>query len=54
MLSDNEQMLADCEIREAQLTEWEHSFIASIGEQIDDGLTPKQVETLERIWNRVT
>ena len=49
-----EQMLADCEARESRLTDWERGFIDSIRHSLERGLTVKQDETLERIWNRVT
>jgi len=50
------QMVSDCEERESQLSEWETDFIASISEYLDDEhpLSQKQVETLERIWEKVT
>lgn len=50
------QMIDDCEKRESRLTEWERSFIDSIRNQIDHGRgpSPKQIETLDTIWERVT
>lgn len=55
-VSDDEQMVADCEARESRLTEWEADFIQSLRERIDAGrsLTDKQAETLDRVWTRVT
>ena len=49
-------MIQDCHNRESKLSEWEHDFIASIDEQLGKGrgLSLKQTETLERIWNDVT
>ena len=58
-MSTNEEifdMIQDCQNRERKLTAWECDFIASIDEQVGRGrgLSPKQAETLERIWNEVT
>ena len=48
-MSDDEQMIADCEARESRLSEWESEFIQSLRERIDAGrsLTDKQAETLD-------
>lgn len=50
------QMLSDCEKRESKLSEWERTFVDSLGQQISRGRTPtaKQIETLDTIWERVT
>lgn len=50
------EMTEDCEVRESRLTEWECKFIDSISNQIKSGrkLSPKQEETLNRIWKDVT
>ena len=50
------QMLADCEKRESKLSDWERTFIDSLGQQIARGRTPtpKQTATLDAIWGRVT
>lgn len=50
------QMVKDCENRESKLTDWERSFIDSIGRQLADGraLTTAQAEKLDAIWERVT
>lgn len=48
------QMLSDCEARESKLTDWERGFIQSIAERIEHGITQKQYETLEKIWERIT
>lgn len=50
------RMIHDCEQRESQLSEWEQSFIDSLGKQISEGRmpTPKQIEKLDAIWERVT
>lgn len=49
-------MLEDCEENESQLTDWEQDFIQSIRERVgrNQGLSPKQEEILERIWDKVT
>jgi len=49
------QMLEDLENRAEKLTDWETSFVDSLQEQITRRpLSPKQIETLEKIWERVT
>ena len=50
------EMIADCEDRESQLTEWEADFLESISDYIDNGnrLSEKQIEALTSIWGRVT
>lgn len=49
------QMLEDCEKRSEKLTEWEQQFIDSLGHQIAERpLSEKQVEKLEKIWERLT
>jgi hypothetical protein len=55
-MSDDEQMVADCEARESRLTEWEADFIQSLRERLDArrSLTDRQAETLDRIWTRAT
>lgn len=49
-------MLNDIEARQEKLTEWEASFIDSIGKQMADNRppSPKQCEILDRIWEKVT
>jgi len=49
-------MLADCEKRESKLSDWERTFVDSLGQQIARGRTPtpKQTATLDAIWERVT
>lgn len=56
MSDDMAQMIEDCENRESKLSEWEQRFISSISRQLERGrgLSVKQVETLETIWERVT
>jgi hypothetical protein len=50
------QLLDDCEAREGQLTDWEAGFVDSLRRQIEDGRrpTPKQVDALDRLWERAT
>jgi hypothetical protein len=49
-------MLTDCEKRESKLSDWERGFVDSLSHQIAHGRTPtpKQIETLDSIWERVT
>jgi hypothetical protein len=49
-------MIHDCEQRCNQLTEWETTFIDSVGVQLANtaSISPKQIEVLERVWERVT
>ena len=49
-------LLEDCEQREERLSDWERGFIDSLRSQISQGRrpTPKQVETLDTIWERAT
>lgn len=49
-------MLDDCEKRESRMTEWEQQFCDSLSKQIGNGRTPtaRQIETLDRIWEKVT
>ncbi len=51
-----QRMLDDCEKRESRMTEWEQSFIDSLSVQLGNGRIPtaKQIETLDRIWGKVT
>lgn len=53
---EHQQMVQDCENRESKLTDWERSFIDSIGDQLSKGqrLSEKQAERLDEIWERVT
>lgn len=53
---EHRQMVTDCEQRESHLSDWERTFIDSIGRQLDDGktLTPKQSEHLDAIWEKAT
>ena len=53
---DHPAMVADCQKRAAKLTPREREFTASLASQIARGrkLSPKQAETLDGIWERVT
>ena len=55
-LDEIQSMLDDCEKRSEKLSDWEIEFIDSISNQLGRGrgLTEKQEQTLERIWNKVT
>lgn len=55
-MDEHEQMIADCEKRESRLDDFERNFIDSIGRQLAEGraLSPKQVDTLERTWEKAT
>ena len=52
MTEEHRLMIDDCEKRSASLTDWEARFIDSISRR--DYLSDAQIETLERIWERVT
>ena len=49
-------MLDDCEKREERLTDWERGFVDSLRRQIEEARapSPKQIETLDAIWERAT
>lgn len=55
-IEENQQMLEDIQHRESKLTDWEAKFIDSIEWNIGrgKGLSPRQQETLESIWEKVT
>jgi hypothetical protein len=50
------QLLDDCEQREERLSDWERGFVDSLRARIESGSTPtpKQIETLDNIWEKVT
>lgn len=54
--SEIDQLIADCELRESRLTEWEQNFIDSIKarQESGKGLTDKQMDTLSSIWEKAT
>jgi len=49
-------LIEDCEARESQLSDWERTFLDSIKQQLASGrgLSVKQSERLDEIWQRVT
>ena len=49
-------LLEDCEKRSDKLSDWECGFVDSLQRQIAAGRrpTPKQIETLDTIWERAT
>lgn len=55
-MTDIEQLITDCENRSDKLSTWEAQFIDSIRRQYDEkgSLSPKQEETLDTIWEKVT
>lgn len=50
------KMIDDCEKRESGLSEWDCDFLESIRTRLEQNkpLTPKQTETLDKIWERAT
>lgn len=42
--------------RVGKMNRWEHDFMLSIHQQLEvnNSLTDKQIETLEKIWERIT
>jgi hypothetical protein len=55
-MTEQEQMVEDCENREERLSDWDRGFIDSIAKRLRDGfsLTTKQVEKLDEIWTIAT
>ena len=49
-------LLDDCEKRSERLSDWEAGFVDSLQRQIAEGRrpSPKQVETLDLLWTKVT
>jgi hypothetical protein len=50
------EQINDCENRSDKLTDWELGFIDSISHQLvqTGSLSQKQLDILDRIWERVT
>jgi hypothetical protein len=54
-----EEMLSDCKearsARNSPFSPWEKKFIESVDEQYEEKkrLSPKQIETLEEIWEKI-
>ena len=55
-VAEYQEMVNDCQNREALLNDWETNFIDSIEEQLAERgfLSDKQISILERIWEKVT
>lgn len=53
---DAKIMIKDCLARQCKLNDWEHSFIESINDQLNksDYLSEKQLENLDKIWEKIT
>lgn len=49
-------MIKDCLKRESKLTEWEQEFISNCYNKLENGkyLTPKQINIIDLIWERIT
>lgn len=49
-------LIDDCEKRQDHLTDWEIQFIDSLSGQLAKGCSPspKQIETLDNIWQKAT
>lgn len=49
-------LVEDCVNRQERLTDWETNFIDSISRRLSNNqdLSPKQIEVLDRIWEKVT
>ena len=52
MTEEHQQMIQDILNREDKLSSWELDFINNI--MFNDSLSPKQAETLDNIWEKVT
>lgn len=50
------EQINDCENRSEKLSDWELQFIDSISQQLSKtgSLSSKQLETLDKIWEKVT
>lgn len=55
-MSDDADMVADCEARDTKMSDWEQQFISDIAKRLSQGqsLTVNQSAKLEMIWERVT
>ena len=56
LIEEQQAMVADCETRQSKLNDWEVLFLDSIDIRLSRGitLTPKQEESLEKIWEKAT
>ncbi len=52
MTEEQNDMIQDCLKRETKMNAWELNFINDI--MFNEELSPKQAETLDRIWEKVT
>ena len=50
--SEMQIMVEDILKREEKLTDWERQFISDIEDNVS--FSPKQVEVINKIWDRVT
>lgn len=50
------EQIGDCENRSGKLSDWELQFIDSVSQQLSKtgSLSSKQLETLDKIWEKVT
>lgn len=55
-MTEHQTLIEDCEARESRLSDWERSFIDSLGKQLADGrsLTDKQAARLDEVWEKAT
>lgn len=55
-MTEQMQMIEDCENREQRLNDWQRGFIDSIKRQIEEGrpLSKKQAEKLDEVWESAT
>jgi hypothetical protein len=55
-MNEATQLIEDCEARESRLTDWERKFIDNVKQQLESGrgLSPRQSELLDTMWERVT
>lgn len=56
MDTETMQLLEDCEQREERLSDFERGFVDSLKRQVEagKGLSKKQSDLLDEIWERVT
>lgn len=55
-LCEHAQLVEDCQRRRRLLNDWEREFIDSIAQRLASGkpLAPRQVTTLDEIWDKAT
>ena len=55
-VTEHMTMIEDCGAREDRLSDWERGFIDSLRRQLESGrgLTPRQAQTLDDLWERAT